>query len=89
MRKRKMLIRGEYDTFAESFAKENGLDFLHSDIHIADDDRKENHIEKRANKSKEPLENKAGHSLCRNTAEHHNEFIWQCAENRVLQPDIG
>lgn len=38
MRKRKTLIRGEYDTFAESFAKENGLDFLHSDIHIADDD---------------------------------------------------
>jgi len=38
MRKRKVLIRGEYDTFAESFAKENGLDFLHSDIHIADDD---------------------------------------------------
>ena len=38
MRKRKVLICGEYDTFAESFAGENKLDFLHSDIHIADDD---------------------------------------------------
>ena len=38
MHKRKVLIRGEYDTFAESFAKENGLDFIHCDIHIADDD---------------------------------------------------
>ena len=38
MRKRKVLIRGEYDTYAESFAKDNKLDFLHSDIHIADDD---------------------------------------------------
>lgn len=38
MRKRKVLIRGEYDTFAEDFARENGLRFLHSDIHIADDD---------------------------------------------------
>lgn len=38
MRKKKVLIRGEYYTFAESFAIENGLDFLHSDIHIADDD---------------------------------------------------
>ena len=38
MRKRKVLIRGEYDTYAETFAKENKLDFLHSDIHIADDD---------------------------------------------------
>lgn len=38
MRKRKVLIRGEYDTYAESFAKENKLAFLHSDIHIADDD---------------------------------------------------
>lgn len=36
MRKRKVLIRGEYDTFAESFAIENKLDFLHSDIHLAD-----------------------------------------------------
>lgn len=38
MRKRKVLIRGEYDTYAESFAKDNKLDFLHSDIQIADDD---------------------------------------------------
>lgn len=38
MRKRKVLIRGEYDTYAESFAMENKLDFLHSEIHIADDD---------------------------------------------------
>ena len=38
MRKRKVLIRGEYDTYAESFAAENKLGFLHSDIHIADDD---------------------------------------------------
>ena len=38
MRKRKVLIRGEYDSYAESFAKENKLHFLHSDIHIADDD---------------------------------------------------
>ena len=37
-RKRKVLICGEYDTFAESFAAENGLKFLHSDIHLADDD---------------------------------------------------
>ncbi len=36
--KRKVLIRGEYDTFAERFAGENGLKFLHSDIHLADDD---------------------------------------------------
>jgi hypothetical protein len=38
MRKRKVLIRGEYDTFAERFAGENGLGFLHNDIHLADDD---------------------------------------------------
>ena len=37
MRKRKVLIRGEYDTFAERFANANKLDFLHSDIHLADD----------------------------------------------------
>ena len=37
-RKRKVLIRGEYETFAERFAGENGLGFLHSDIHLADDD---------------------------------------------------
>ncbi len=39
LRKNSVLIRGEYDTFAEHFAKENGLDFLHCDIHLADDDR--------------------------------------------------
>ena len=38
MRKRKVLIRGEYDTFAERFAVENGLKYRHSDIHLADDD---------------------------------------------------
>ena len=37
-RKRKVLICGEYDTFAERFAGENGLKFLHRDIHLADDD---------------------------------------------------
>ncbi len=37
-RKRKVLICGEYETFAERFADENGLRFLHSDIHLADDD---------------------------------------------------
>ena len=37
-RKSKVLIRGEYNTFAERFAGENGLGFLHSDIHLADDD---------------------------------------------------
>ena len=37
-RKRKVLICGEYDTFAERFAGENGLRFLHSDIHLADND---------------------------------------------------
>lgn len=40
LRDRNVLIRGEYDTFAESFAKANGLTFLHSDIHIADDEIK-------------------------------------------------
>ena len=38
MRKRKVLIRGEFDTFAERFAEENNLSFLHCDIHLADDD---------------------------------------------------
>ena len=38
MRKKKVLIRGEYDTFAERFAGENGLEFLHRDIHLADQD---------------------------------------------------
>ena len=38
MRKRKVLIRGEYDTFAERFAIENKLDYLHCDIHLADYD---------------------------------------------------
>ncbi len=33
-----VLIRGEYDTFAERFAQETGLKFLHSDIHLADDE---------------------------------------------------
>ena len=38
MRKRKVLICGEYDTFAEIFANENKLDFLHSDIPLAEYD---------------------------------------------------
>ena len=37
-RKSKVLICGEYNTFAERFAGENGLGFLHSDIHLADND---------------------------------------------------
>jgi len=37
-RKRKVLICGEYDTFAEGFAQENGLAFLHSDIPLAEYD---------------------------------------------------
>ena len=37
-RDRNILICGEYDTFSERFAAENGLRFLHSDIHLADDD---------------------------------------------------
>ena len=35
LKKRRVLIRGEYDTFAERFAEENKLDFLHSDIPLA------------------------------------------------------
>ena len=35
--KNKVLIRGEYDTYAEKFAKEKGLKFLHCDIPLADD----------------------------------------------------
>lgn len=35
LREKKVLIRGEYDTFAERFAKEKGLAFLHCDIPIA------------------------------------------------------
>ena len=38
LRKNKVLIRGEYNTFAEEFAREKGLEFLHCDIHLADDD---------------------------------------------------
>lgn len=37
-RRNKTLIRGEYDTFAEEFARENGLKFLHCDIPLAVDD---------------------------------------------------
>ncbi len=43
MRRRKILIRGEYDTWAERFAKENGLPFLHSDILLGEYDIKEAH----------------------------------------------
>ena len=38
MRKNKVLIRGEYNTFAERFAKEKGLRFLHCDIPLAEDE---------------------------------------------------
>ena len=38
MRKRKVLICGEYDTFAEKFANESKLDFLHCDIPLAEYD---------------------------------------------------
>ncbi len=38
LRKKKVLIRGEYDTFAERFAQEKGLKFLHCDIPLAEDD---------------------------------------------------
>ncbi|MBQ4369609.1 MAG: hypothetical protein II784_01270 [Oscillospiraceae bacterium] len=38
LRKNKVLIRGEYDTFAEAFAREKGLKFLHCDIPLAEDD---------------------------------------------------
>ncbi len=38
LRKNEVLIRGEYDTFAEMFAEEKGLRFLHCNIHLADDD---------------------------------------------------
>ena len=38
LRKNKVLIRGEYETFAEKFAREKGLKFLHCDIPLAEDD---------------------------------------------------
>ncbi len=38
LRKDKILIRGEFNTFAESFAKDKGLKFLHCDIPLAEDD---------------------------------------------------
>ena len=37
-RKRKVLIRGEYDSVAEEFAGKNGLKFLHSDIALGEFD---------------------------------------------------
>ncbi len=43
LRKNKVLIRGEYDTFAEEFAREKGLKFLHCDIHLADDNDETHH----------------------------------------------
>jgi hypothetical protein len=43
MRKNRVLIRGEYDTFAESFAQEKGLKFLHCDIPLAEDEFPEHH----------------------------------------------
>lgn len=38
LRRNKVLIRGEYDSFAEMFAQEKGLKFLHCDIPLAEDD---------------------------------------------------
>ena len=38
MQNNEVLIRGEYDTFAERFARENSLAFLHSDIPLAEYD---------------------------------------------------
>ena len=38
LRRNKVLIRGEYNTFAEEFAQEKGLKFLHCDIHLAYDE---------------------------------------------------
>ena len=38
LRKNKVLIRGEYDSYAEQFAQERGLKFLHCDIPLAEDD---------------------------------------------------
>ena len=37
------LIRGEYNTFAEEFAKANGLRFLHCDILVAEDNDEARH----------------------------------------------
>ena len=37
------LIRGEYNTFAEEFAKANGLRFLHCDIPVAEDNDEARH----------------------------------------------
>lgn len=34
LKKNKVTIRGAYDTYAEEFAEENNLLFIHSDIHI-------------------------------------------------------
>ncbi len=41
LHKNKVLIRGEYDTFAEEFARQRGLRFLHSDIPLAVDEIRE------------------------------------------------
>ena len=43
MRRRKLLIRGEYDTYAERFANEKGLRFLHCDIPLATVEYKEHY----------------------------------------------
>ena len=37
LRKRRVLIRGAFDSFAEAFARRHGLDFLHADIFLACD----------------------------------------------------
>ncbi len=43
LRRNKVLIRGEYDTFAEEFAHKKGLKFLHCDIPLAEDHDEEHH----------------------------------------------
>ena len=45
LRKRRVLVRGAFDTCAEDFARRTGLDFLHADIFLAcdrDEERQSN-----------------------------------------------
>ncbi len=41
--KNKVLVRGEYDTYAEDFAREKGLRFLHCDIPLGEDVDEKHH----------------------------------------------
>ncbi len=43
LRKDKVLVRGEYDTYAEDFAREKGLRFLHCDIPLGEDLDEQHH----------------------------------------------